>query len=191
MEFVQYQELLPGLQEQGIVEAADADGLIRLEMEPGPRLKILHLRDRASRVPPYPDAAVVECSKEHVADLVRQIIDKIHLTEVLVIPVGTWRDLVDCVAYDLAADEDWIEIDAVAALHQNTRNALAITRGETRVLVDMVRALLKSGASPRQDFSITSDASPLLIEVFHDGAASVTCDASIADHFAKAARTAL
>ncbi len=181
MEFVQYREVLPGLQEQGLIEAADEDGLTRLEIEPQPRLKTLHLRDPDSRVTPYPDALVLDRPKADLSGILEQALDRIHLAEVLVVPVGQWRDIIDCVAYDLAADEEWREIDALAALHQNTRNALAVTRGETRLLIDMVRSLLANGSSPRQDLAITSDVAPLLVEVFHDGAISLTWEGAIID----------
>lgn len=185
MEFVQYREVLPGLQEQGLIEAADDEGLIRLEIEPQPRLKTLHVRDPASRVPPYPDAVVLERPKADLNEILEQCLDRIHLAEVLVIPVGLWRDVIDCVAYDLAADEEWREIDALAALHQNTRNALAVTRGETCLLIDMVRSLLSHGSSPRHDLAITSDVVPLLVEVFHDGAVSLIWEGAIIDSLLK------
>lgn len=185
MEFVQYREVLPGLQEQGLIEAADEEALTRLEIEPQPRLKTLHLRDPLSRVPPYPDALVLDRPKEDLSGILEQALDRIHLSEVLVIPVGQWRDIIDCVAFDLASDEQWQEIDALAALHQNTRNALAVTRGETRVLVEMVRSLLANGSSARHDLTITSDVAPLLIEVFHDGALSLTWEGAIVDHLVK------
>jgi len=185
VEFVQYREVLPGLQEHGLIEAADADGLTRLEIEPQPRLETLHVRDPASDVQPYPDATVIEMPKAELADFLEQAIDRIHLNEVLVIPVGQWRAVIDCVAFDLAADEEWQEIDALAALNQNTRNALAVTRGETRLLIDMVRSLLNNGTDPNQDIAITSDVAPLLVEVFHDGAISLTWDGAIIDALLK------
>ncbi|MCC6908389.1 MAG: hypothetical protein IT430_10645 [Phycisphaerales bacterium] len=185
MEFVQYREVLPGLQEHGLIEATDEAGLTRLEIEPQPRLKTLHVRDAASKVQPYPDAVVVEHPKAELAEFLEQALDRIHLSEVLVIPVGQWRAVIDCVAFDLAADEEWREIDALAALNQNTRNALAVTRGETRLLIDMVRSLFNNGSEPSQDIAITSDVAPLLVEVFHDGAISLTWDGAIIDALLK------
>ena len=126
MEFVQYREVLPGLQEQGLIETADDAGLSRLEIEPQPRLKTLHVHDPSSKIPPYPDAIVITRPKSELADFLEQVLDRIHLNEVLVIPVSQWRSVIDCVAFDLAADEEWQEIDRLAALNQNTRNALVL-----------------------------------------------------------------
>jgi len=185
VEFVQYREVLPGLQEQGLIETADDAGLCRLEIELQPRLKTLHIQDPASRVPPYPDAIVITRPKAELADLLAQALERIHLSEVLVIPVGQWRAVIDCVAFDLASDEEWQEIDRLAALNQNTRNALAVTRGETRLLIDMVRSLLANGTEANQDLTVTSDVAPLLVEVFHDGAISLTWDGAIIDAMVK------
>lgn len=185
MEFVQYREVLPGLQEQGLIETADDAGLCRLEIEPQPRLKTLHVKDSASRVAPYPDAIVITRPKSGLADVLEQALDRIHLSEVLVIPVGLWRAVIDCVAFDLAADEEWQEIDRLAALNQNTRNALAVTRGETRLLIDMVRSLFANGTEANQDLTVTSDVAPLLVEIFHDGAISLTWDGAIIDALVK------
>lgn len=190
MEFVQYREVLPGLQEQGLIETADDAGLTRLEIEPQPRLKTVHVRDPQSKVQPYPDAIVIDQPKADLAGLLEQALDRIHLSEVLVVPVGQWRSIIDCVAFDLAADEEWQEIDRLAALHQNTRNALAVTRGETRLLIDMVRSLLTNATEPMQDLCITSDVAPLLVEVFHDGALSITWDGSIVDSICKSIKSA-
>ncbi|MFG0328752.1 MAG: hypothetical protein ACF8PN_02530 [Phycisphaerales bacterium] len=186
MEFIQYQEVFPALKQQGIVEAKDDENLIRLEVEPSDKLKTIHIKDPASETPPYPDARVFERSREELARLIDAILNKIHLTEVLVVPVGTWRDIIDCAAYELAEDEAWLEMDAIAAVHQNTRNPLAVTRGETNVLIDMIAALVKNAESSKQDLTITSDVRPMLIEVFHDGAVSVTADVRIQDEILRA-----
>lgn len=180
MEFIEYQEVLPGLQDQGIEEVTDEHDLARLEFQQSARFSSLHLKSQDSRVEPYPDAVVKTVRKADLPQLLRMFLGKLHLTELLVIPVGSWRAVIDCVAYDLASDEDWLKIDATAALHQNTRNALAISRGETSVLIDMIRALWNHADSPTTDLIITSDALPVILEIFGDGAISVTCEIGMA-----------
>lgn len=185
MEFIAYEEVLTGLREQGVVEVEDDNGFIRLEIEPAPRIKILHIKCSDSKAQPYPDAVILERSKADLPQAVRYILGKLHLNEVLVIPVGTWRQLIDCIAFDLAEDESWLEIDAIAAMHQNTRNPLAIIRGETQVLISMIEALFNLADSQAHEIMITSDIVPLLIEVFHDGAISISCATNIADELSK------
>lgn len=179
MEFVEYTTVLPALNDLGIVEVSDEVGIVRLELDPNPDLKSLHIRDPKSTVPPYPDAQVFQRPSKEIAQLVHHVIDRIHLTEVLVVPVANWQRIIDCVAFDLAQDEEWSDIDAIAALHQNTRNPLAVTRAETPLLIKMIRSLLTNGAQSAHDLIITSDVTAVLIEVFHDGAASVTIDAGV------------
>lgn len=186
MEFVVYQDVLPGMQELGVVEVEDADGLSRLELEPGKNLKVIHVKCPASRVEPYPEASmVVDRSREEIERLLQHILHRLHIAEVLVIPVSCWREVINCVAYDLASDEAWQEMDAVSAIHQNTRNPLAVTPAEYHVLYEMVVSLFNNGSGPRHDLVITSDVAPLLIEVFHDGALSLTCDLSVSTHVEK------
>lgn len=184
VEFIQYSEVSKNLADQGVVEAADGD-LMRLELEPSDSLRTIHVRDSSSRVQPYPDARVKERAKNDLPNLVEEILGRLHLTEVLVIPIRNWRSIIDTVAFDMAEDEDWIEMDAIAAMHQNTRNPLAVTRGETHVLIDMIRAIFNHGESPDQDLTITSDVTPVLIEIFPDGAVSVTSQAAICDEIDK------
>lgn len=185
MEFIEYQEVLPGLRKQGITEVEDDRGMIRLEAEPDPSLQVLHLKCDGSTTPPYPDARILDRQKDHLAAEVIGILGRLHLNEVLVVPVCNWQGVIVCAAYDLAADETWIEFDAVAALHQTTRNPLAVTRGEFSVLEVMIRAILENGESPTHDLMISSDLIPLLIEVFPDGAVSVTCKHDVAEELVR------
>lgn len=185
VEFLEYREVLPALTRQGLAEAEDGEGLIRLEFDPDPRLKCVHYKDPASTFPPYPDAAVKEKSKDALPELVRQIIVKMNLNDVQVIPVGAWRDVLDCVAFELANDEHWREVDALAAMHQKTRNPLIFAKAETPILAKMIKALLTGGTTARHDVIITSDARPLLLEIFHDGAFSLTCESGMSDQALK------
>lgn len=174
MDFIEYSEIITGLTQLGVVEVADGNELIRLEVDPTPKIRTVHVADPESKTPPYPDATVIKKPKAELPEVLEEIIGRIHLAEVLVIPVCNWRAIIDCVAFDLAGDEAWQEVDAIAAVHQNKRNALAITRGETTVLIDMVRAIFNNGSDATQDLVITSDVSMILVEVFFDGAISVT-----------------
>lgn len=185
VEFLEYREVLPALMRQGLAEAEDDAGLIRLEFDPNPRLKCTHVKDPGSTFPPYPDAAVKEKAKDALPEMIRHVVAKMNLNEVSVIPVGAWRDVLDCVAFELANDEHWREVDALAAMHQQTRNPLVFAKAETPILGKMVQALLKGGTTPRHDIIITCDSRPLLLEIFHDGAFSLTCEAGMAEQALK------
>ncbi|MBL1218612.1 MAG: hypothetical protein D8M59_14100 [Planctomycetes bacterium] len=185
MEFIEYQAVLPGLRDQGITEVEDDQGRIRLEADPSPTLQVLHFKSETSTTPPYPDARILDRAKENLPAEIIEILGRLHLNEVIVVPVCEWQGVIVCAAYDLANDETWIEFDAVAALHQKTRDPLAVTRGEFSVLQVMIKAILENGESPAQDLIITSDLIPLLIEVFPDGTVSVTCRQDVADELVR------
>jgi len=185
VQFVKYEEILPTLSKQGIVEVEDEQNFIRFDLNPDLPIGCLHFSDPQSNVLPRPDAITFSKSKEAIPAILDHVIGKLHLSEVLVTPVGLWKQILDTVAFDLAADEDWLEIDAMSALHLNTRNALAVPRAETRVLVDMMASLLKNAGGPQHDLIITSESSPVLFELFYDGALSIATEAGIAEQLAK------
>ena len=201
MLFVNYADILPKLITLGIVEVEDENDLVRLEINPdlpdsalsvshhpstGSQLHIHHISDPSSQVLPYPEAGLFSMSAAELPEVLDRVLSKLHLPDLLVIPVGVWRDVIDSIAFDLAADPNWTEIDAMAALHQNTRNALAVPRSETPVLINMIRALLNNAQGPQHDLIITSDSTLLLIELFHDGALSITSEFDLNDQITRA-----
>jgi len=185
VEFIRYEEVLSGIKEQGIMEVEDEAGLTRFEIEPDDHLSILHVKSPQSTIAPLPEAHVHERDRDTLPGLVDELLGRLHLNEVLVVPVKNWRQIITTVAYDMADNEEWQEMDTISAMHQNTRNPLAIIRGETPVLISLIEALLKNAETPSHDLMITSDVSPLLIEIFHDGALSITCDSFNAEELIK------
>ncbi len=181
VEFVKYDEILPGFREQGLLEAIDDDDCLRLEMESLDRFGIVHLNDPVSTVPPFPGAVTIQSTIAELPDLLRQILDKTHLDEVLLVPNGQWCDIFDTVAYALASNELWLSIDAIAAMHQNTHNPLSVARSETLILVDLVQAIFDNASSPKQELMLTSDVVPFLVEILYDGAISITCEKPLAE----------
>ncbi len=185
--FIKYEDILPDLKAQGLIEVADEQNLIRLEMGTESEVGVCHFADPASKVLPYPGAEVFSRPASDIPSIIEQMLSKVHLSEMLVIPVDRWRPIVDCIAFEMADDENWTEIDAMMAMHQNTRNALSVPRSETDVLIHMIRCLLANAEGPQQDIMITSDVRPVLFEIFSDGALSVTSDTSMAEQLARSA----
>lgn len=189
MLFVPYTDILPQLNAQGIVEVEDESNFVRLEIYPDDSSVhpnyIHHIADPGSKVLPYAEAEIFERSVDDLPDILDLLLTKLHLPELLVIPVGVWREIINCIAFDLASDPNWSEIDAMAALHQNTRNVLAVPRSETHVLINIIRALLNHAEGPQHDLILTSDRTPLLIEIFHDGALSVTSEYCFKDQLSR------
>ncbi len=181
MLFVKHEDLLPSLEKQGLVKVEDELGLIRFEFNPDVEVCAYHIQDPTSRVLPFPDAVISQRSKDSLPETLDHLLSRIHLNEVLVIPAGVWKDVMNCVAYDMAKDEDWGEIDAIVAMHLNTRNALAVPRSETRILIELVQALFKNATEPRQDITLVSEDRSVFFEIFGDGAISLTCVSTLAD----------
>ncbi len=185
--FINYEDILPDLTAQGLIEVTDEQNLVRLEMGAESEVGVCHFADPASKVLPYPGAEVITRPASELPNIIEQMLGKLHLSEMLVIPVDRWRPIVDCIAFEMAADENWTEIDAMMAMHQNTRNALSVPRSETDVLIHMISCLLANAEGPQQDIIITSDVRPVIFEVFSDGALSVTSDTVLVEQLARSA----
>ena len=177
MEFLPYSEVLSALDAVGIQPQADGDDLIRFELNPSATARAatisveqLHLRPGID-----PDSHNIDLPTERLAAAVDHLVYHAHLGEAIVIPVGKWRNILDLAAFELAKDEDWIDIDAEATLHQNSRDPLAVRPKKRKVVSTMVEVLVSSGTEPNHDLTITAVDVPIVIEVRHDPAVIVTC----------------
>lgn len=182
MEFIEYDETLKVLEGLGISREEENDCLrFTLDPEEGEAIH-LHLTTGESEAEPRPDARVMTISKDRLPDTLEHILHRLHLAQTLIIPIGKWRKVFDAVAFSLATNEEWQEIDAAASVRLNRRDPLLCGPGDTHTLVALVRALLSDAETPDQGFTITTTATPLLIELVPDGTARITVESdAIAD----------
>lgn len=177
MEFIKYQDAIGVLEELGlIVNEIDEDHL-RLEVgtadDDDPVIH-LHLAAAESTSAPLSDARIVPVEKDRLPDAIEHLVGKLHLAQVLLIPVGKWRSIFDAVAFSLAANEDWQEIDAAATVELNTRDPLLCTPGDFHTLNALVRALLTDGETTAQSLMLTTTAAPFVAEIVPDGAVRIS-----------------
>ena len=102
------------------------------------------------------------------------IIHKLHLSQVLLIPVSKWRHVFDAVAFSMAENEDWKAVDSAAAVALNTRAPLLCEPVDFRTISDLVKALLSDADRPEQGLMITTTASPVIVELVPDGAVRIS-----------------
>jgi hypothetical protein len=57
---------------------------------------------------------VVSVEKDRLPKTVEHILHKLHLSQVLLIPVSKWRHLFDAVAFSMAENEEWQAVDTAA-----------------------------------------------------------------------------
>lgn len=174
MEFVSEQEVYTLLRELGIEREKISDDRVELRMRPDDDVVRVHLAGAQSKAPPLDGADVVAMDKGRMPDVVEHMLHLMHLSEMLLVPVGKWRNVFDAVAFSLAANEDWQEVDAAATVELNQRDPLLCVPADFGTIRDLLAALFKDAESPEQGLMIVSIHAPILIEVFPDGALRVS-----------------
>lgn len=170
MDFVKEQEALEVLQECGLTQQPEGEDLVYLEMEDNDDVVHLHLKSDDSNVEPRDDARVIATPKTQFASILEHIIHRLHLDQILLIPVGKWRKVFDCVAFSLADNEDWQEFDATATVELNRRDPLLCGPADYQTVVALFEALVNDAEEPSQGLMITCTAAPLLLQIVPEGA---------------------
>lgn len=179
MEFVKEQEAMKVLRECGLEQVVQDNDLILLHMKDGKDVVHLHLACEQSESKPHEGAQVIPIAKERLASVLDHIVHRLHLDQVLLIPVAKWRAVFDCVAFSLAENETWQEMDAAATVELNRRDPLLCSHGDYHTMRCLVEALFNDADNPSQGLMITSLRSPLLIEIVPDGAIRLSVGNSV------------
>ncbi|MCH8342841.1 MAG: hypothetical protein IH983_02520 [Planctomycetes bacterium] len=187
MEFVAYSEVMDLLKEQGVREVPDGDDRICLELVENKDVVHLHLACRESTSAPRPGATVVAVAKDRLPGVVEQIIHKLHLNQVILIPIAKWRKVFDAVAFSMAENEDWQAVDTAATVELNTRDPLLCDPGDFHTVNALIKVLISDADSPDQGLMITTTAAPVVVELVPDGAVRISIgDPVLADEVAEA-----
>ncbi len=191
MEFVSYDEAIGLLKELGIREVKEGNDRISLRFDGHGTVIRLHLACPESTCVPYEGANVVHVDKDRLPGAVEHLLHKLHLSQVLLIPVGKWRKVLDAVAFSLADNEHWQEVDAAATLSLNTRDPLLCEAADFHTINALIRALLHDAETADQGLLITTTSAPVMVELVPDGAVRISVgDAVLADEVAETFATA-
>ena len=174
MEFVDYAEAIELLKEQGIREVPGERDRVSLTLGENEDVVHLHLACRESTSNPHDDADVVSMEKERLPTVVEHILHKLHLSQVLLIPVTRWRQVFDAVAFSMAENEDWQAIDTAATVALNTRDPLLCEPADFHTLIHLIKSLMADAESPDQGLMITTTAAPVMVELVPDGAVRIS-----------------
>jgi hypothetical protein len=177
VEFIEFDEAADALEDVGVgVVMIDDDhlGLETIDEELQESLCRLHLAAPDCACPPEEGARVIALSRDSLADAVENMIGQLGLSQVLLLPVGKWRSVFDAVAFSLASNEAWQEIDAMATVELNTRDPLLCEPGDYHTLRALVDAIYRDASTPEQGLVITSVAKPFFAEILPEGAIRVT-----------------
>ena len=174
MEFIDYGEAFVLLREQGIREAPEGEQRICLELADGEGVVQLHLACTESTATPHDGAEVVSVEKDRLPNTVEHILHKLHLSQVLLIPVSKWRHVFDAVAFTMAENEDWQAVNTAGTVALNTRDPLLCEPADFHTISDLIKALLSDAESAEQGLMITTTAAPFVLELVPDGAVRIS-----------------
>ena len=190
MEFVAYDEVMELLQGHGVQAVADGEDQVYLELAGNKDVVHLHLASEDSDVVPRDGASVLRVDSQRLAGAVEHIIHKLHLSQVLLIPVARWRNVFDAVAFSLADNEDWQAVDTAASVELNTRDPLLCEPGDFHTLNALMEALLQDADRPEQGLYVTTTAAPVMVQLVPDGAIRISLgNAVLADEVVESFNT--
>ena len=187
MEFVSPEEVADLLDEYGIQSVADGAECVRLQMVDGEGVVHVHLTTKDTSCKPRNGATLVRVEQARLPKVVEHVIHLLDLHQVLLIPVGKWRKVFDAVAFSLANNEHWQEVDASATVELNSRDPLLCEPGDFHTLIALITALLENAESPDQGLNFIATGSPVLVELVPDGAVRLSLGSQVlADEVAEA-----
>ncbi len=188
MEFLEYKETLAHLKSHGVVERAEGSGedqLIRFDLddsEQPPASVRIGIVDAS-------ESEVIQRDRSSLGDAAEAIVAGMHIDEIAIFPTKRWREILDLVAFDLAEDEAWLEVDAEAAMHQNGRDPLVLVPRDRHLLTTLINALMNHAESPLHEITVVAMDAPVIIQVGHTGVLNVSCaNEAMLDKIARVAR---
>ncbi|MBL8745872.1 MAG: hypothetical protein JNK58_05885 [Phycisphaerae bacterium] len=180
MEFLPYAQVRRALLEHGVIEQIEGDrlGLVlqTTDSRNASPTATLHLGAADIADPRTP-----EIEPHHLGACAEKLLHRAHAAEFVLIPALRWRPILDATAFDLASIDDWREIDADAALHQNTREPLAMLARNRSLVRAIIDSLTRNADGPDCDLTIASLDAPLLIEWRSRGTLTLHCPEASAE----------
>lgn len=186
MEFLDYKKAAKELSELGVIERPDGD-LMRLALDDDVESISEPALLTVGPTRPEDSPRHIECERAKLGEIIAAFAHSTRTPETLVIPASTWRTIIDLVAYELASDEAWLEVDAEASLHQNGRDPLSLLPPDLHLLETLAGAMAKTieaagEAKPTEDIYIVTMGVPVIFCLSHTGVLRIQCPApAIAD----------
>lgn len=169
MEFIPADEAAGVIDDHGIESESTDEDHIFLRMRDGETVHHHHIAISGTDCSPREGALVHEIDESKLDDVLDHLMHKLHHSQILLIPVGKWRSVFDVVAFSLAANEEWQQIDAAATVEFNSRDPLLADAGDLHLLCDLSKALLRDSEKPDQGLILISVGQPVAVEIVPTG----------------------
>lgn len=187
MEFVNEKEAFTLLRNLGYERSLKSENRVELSMKSDDSVVHVHLSCHESKTLPEDGVEVITIEKQRLPAVVEYILNQLRLTQILLVPVGKWRNIFDLVAFSLADNENWQEVDTAATVELNQRDPLLCEPVDYPTLNDLLTALFQNADNPDQGLMLVSTVAPILIEIIPDGALRISIGNQVlADEIAEA-----
>ena len=93
---------------------------------------------------------------EQLATRLDEILGRLSLDQLLVVPTGKWSDILDAVAFGMAEVEAWQEFDHVATVHRNGRDPVLCHSADLPLLRRLIEILARDGEGDEQSLQVLS-----------------------------------
>ncbi len=174
MEFISENEVYEVLKEFGIERVSVNDDRVELQMHSDDSIVRFHLASEESQATPHDETEIISIDKERLSNVVEHMLHLLHVTQIILIPLGKWRSVFDAVAFSLAESEAWQAVDAAATVELNRRDPLLCAPADFSTINELLSALFKDAESPDHGLMLVSSSAPILIEIIPDGALRVS-----------------
>ena len=172
MEFLVYADALPAIEKLGI-RTEEHDEMAHFTIADENASTISIGPDSTTSDPAHPN---LDAASDDLPRMCDQAFHALNINEVILVPRTSWKKVLELTAFDLATVEKWLDIDAEASLHQNTRDPLFVSRDEHEILETMVRSLLTNAETASQSIAVlASGRTPLLVDVLPPDRLRVQC----------------
>ena len=111
------------------------------------------------------DVEILDIPREKSAEVLEHILHKLHISPLLLFPIGKWRNLFEVVSPNLLENPTWMELDTSATIELNTRDPLHFDFRELHTLTAAINAILLHAETLEQGCSIATTSAPVLVEV--------------------------
>ncbi|MFO0893979.1 MAG: hypothetical protein U0574_03350 [Phycisphaerales bacterium] len=169
VEFVSYPEAWTALRQQGLEECIRTGTELHLGLRESDDLVVLDVAADDHPLAPQLPPEVRRVPRSCLPTIVESVVHRLRVDPVLLIPVGTWREVFDAVAFGMAENEGWKSVDQSASVELNTRDPLMLGPADFHTMRDLLRVLLADGTRDTQGMSIAATGTQLLIEVLPKG----------------------
>lgn len=174
VEFVKDVEVRGLLNDYGIVESKETEDLFHLRMDGLDGVSYLQIEDESSALTPIDNSEVLKVDSALLSDCVDRVFHRLHLYELILLPLSKWRNVFDAVAFSMASNEDWQEFDHFATVELNARDPLFCEAADFQLLSALVNALLSDGEDSTHGMTIVATGAPVMAQVLPPGVIRVS-----------------